>query len=84
MNARKPVNVYAIIIDKSSDALPMTGRRSRVKQRPKQSEPTQPRRRGRPSKQSLSLDTHRLLRKEQQRELNEERKAYGLEVFFYR
>ena len=62
---------------KYGDALPVTGRRARVRQEPQQSEPTPPSR-NIPSEQALRLEEHRLLREEQQKELSEGIEASGL------
>ena len=79
-----PSRLYAQVIDNYSGALPMTGRRSRVRQEPQQSEPTHTRRIGIPSKQALRLEEHRLLREEQQKELKKEIDACGLgDLFTY-
>ena len=41
ISSGKPLRLYNNVIDKYSNALPMTGRRVRVRQEPQQSEPTQ-------------------------------------------
>ena len=71
IKSRKLLRLYNQLIDKYGDALPVTGRRARIRQETQQSEPIRPpRRRGRPSKQAqqaLRLEQHRLLHEEQQR-----------------
>ena len=80
INSGKPSRLYEQVIEKYRDALPMTGQRTRGRQETQQSEPIQPRRRGRPTKQEQQtqrLEQRRLLREEQQRELRAQVEEYG-------
>ena len=71
INSGRPLRLYGQVIGKYSDALPVTR------------QPIQPiRRRGRPSKQSLRVEEHRLLREANQKEIKAEIEEYGLGDLF--